>query len=175
MSGTPSATCSHAPSPVDSILRMRKLLKIERGDWRALVLHVRETTRLKTGVLSARADVSPETWWRWEKRGQRPKEADVVERFARAFSIEPDDAMWAAGLLIEDESAFGTDPRLHGLNPEDEVVRHIMSLNIDEERRERMLNRQRQIVALRVRQDIEEIDLMLKENADQGDNPRRVA
>lgn len=103
------------------------------------------------------AGVSPETWWRWEKRGQKPKEADVVERFAKGFGLEADDVMWAAGLLIED-SAEDADPRMNGLNPNDPVVAHIMRLEVDEEMRGFMLDRRRQQIAQRNEQDIREIE-----------------
>ena len=136
---------------------MRKLLEIERGDWAALVAHVREETGLKTGPLSEKAGVSPETWWRWEKRGQRPKEADVVERFAKGFGLETDDAMWAAGLLIEDP-AQDVDPRLAGLYPGDKVVQAIMALEISNTRKTRMLERRRRILAARERADLEELE-----------------
>ncbi len=144
-----------------SLLRMRKLLDVDRGDWQALVKHVRDSTKLKTGVLSARAGVSPETWWRWENKGQRPKDADVVERFARAFGLEVDDAMWAAALLIDDQTPEA-DPRLRGLDHQDPVVIHIMGLDIDEEMRGYMLDRRRQILALRREQDILEVDIIAR-------------
>lgn len=138
-------------------MRMRKLLGIGRGDWAALVAHVRQETGLKTGPLADMAGVSPETWWRWEKRGQKPKEADVVERFAKGFGLEADDAMWAAGLLIED-SAEDADPRMNGLNPNDPVVAHIMRLEVDEEMRGFMLDRRREQIAQRNEQDLREIE-----------------
>lgn len=140
---------------------MRKLLEIERGDWAAIVAHVRQETGLKTGPLSDKAGVSPETWWRWEKRGQKPKEADVVERFAKGFDLETDDAMWAAGLLIEDP-AQGIDPRLAGLDPNDKVVQTILALDVSDERKARMLNRRRQILADRERADLEEIEFLVE-------------
>lgn len=146
---------------------MRKLLEISRGDWAALVAHVREETGLKTGPLAEKAGVSPETWWRWEKRGQKPKEADVVERFAKGFELETDDVMWAAGLLIEDTAP--TDPRLIGLDPNDKVVQAIMELNVSEKRKTRMLERRRRILAERERADLlelEEIEYLIDPGSD---------
>jgi transcriptional regulator with XRE-family HTH domain len=128
-------------------------------------------------ALAELAGLSPSTISYWKSGKQRP----TMERLAAIAEVlrKPRRELWLeAGLIDAEDLGEGVpvvDPRLHGLNPDDEVVRHIMSLDIDETRRERMLNRQRQIVALRVRQDIEEIDLMLRDDPDQSDNPRRVA
>lgn len=161
------------PAMGANFLHMRKLLDVERGDWQALVIHVRDLTKLKTGPLAARAGVSPETWWRWERRGQKPKEADVVGRFAKAFGLEIDDAMWAAGLLVEGQ-AEEADPRLLGLDPADEVVQFIMSLEVDDVQRERMLERRRLILAERARADIEEIRFWAEESTAPAEGDARA-
>lgn len=147
------------PTIAASLLRMRKLPQIERGDWRALVEYVRDITKLKTGPLAERVGISPETWWRWERRGQRPKEAHIVERFAKAFGLETDDAMWAAGMLI-DEQATDPDPRLTGLDPNDAVVSRIMSLDVSEPFRSQLLSRYRRVLEARRQADLEEIDML---------------
>jgi DNA-binding transcriptional regulator YiaG len=159
---------SRPPSQTGSFLRMRKLLQVKRGDWAALVKHVRAETRLKPGVLAKRAGVSPETWWRWENGRQRPKEADAVERFAHSFSdtLEVDDAMWAAGLLLKDPNAVDEpDPRLEGLDPSDELVREILSLEqrMGKDWTTFALARRRQILELRRQQDKQALEIEVKQ------------
>lgn len=145
------------------ILRMRNILGVEikRGDWAALVLRVRETTRLKTGKLSEMAGVSPETWWRWENRGQKPKEAEVVRAFADAFHVEPELALWAAGLTITSTSP-AADPRLAGLDPKDKTVRKILDGPFDYDMQEEMLENLRaqraQERELQQRRELDEIE-----------------
>lgn len=167
-----------SPSPPGSgtFLRMRKIVGIRKGDWAALVKHVQAETRLRTGILASRAGVDGATWWRWEQGHQRPKHAHVVERFAEAFAtdagIEPDDAMWAAGMLLSDpNSPDEPDPRLEGLDENDEIVRHIMSLEgVDDDWRTFALNRYREIQAMHRKQVREALDLEVQQMHKRGRN-----
>lgn len=148
---------------------MRKLLEIEYGDWSALVCHVKAATGLKTGKLAAIADVSPETWWRWETNRQRPKGFEVLERFARGFDLELDDVRWAAAMAEEDVPEG--DPRLHGLNPHDPVVETIMAdRKITEEWRDKLLERYRRQLVDRAAQDLADVQFWLESQPAQQDS-----
>jgi transcriptional regulator with XRE-family HTH domain len=146
---------------------MRNIPGIARGDWAAYIKAIREATQLGTKRLAERAGVSRETWWRWESGRQRPEKAEVAKRFADGFSVDADEVMWAAGLAIEDRNeATAPDPRLRGLDPNDRVVQAIMALDISEDRRTRMLNRRRKILADRERADLEEIEFLVDPGTD---------
>lgn len=123
---------------------MRNLPDLKRGDWQEYVRRIRETTKLKPGKLAELAGVSPETWWRWENRGQKPKDVQVAYRVAVGFQLDLREVLWAAGLAVDEPSAEPErDPRLDGLDPDDPVARHILGLDVDNEMKQLMLNRHR--------------------------------
>lgn len=82
---------------------------------------------------------------------------DSVRLVAAIVGDDPDAVLaMVAGSLLEVDAG---DPRLEGLDPNDRVVRHIMSLdNIDEEMRAMMLDRRRQQIAERDVQDLRELE-----------------
>lgn len=88
---------------------------------------------------------------------------NVVRLIAAIVGDDPDEVMKKAGGSIV--GAPTTDPRLEGLDPNDDVVRHILSLDIDEEERGFMLDRRRQLLALRREQDMRELELLAKKSA----------
>lgn len=85
---------------------------------------------------------------------------DTVRLVAQVAGDDPEAVLaMAAGSLAE---LSDRDPRLDGLDPNDRVVQTIMALDISDERKERMLNRRRQILADRERADLEEIDFLVE-------------
>lgn len=133
-----------------------------RGEWAKYIKAVREAAGLKTGRLAELVGVSRETVWRWENRGQRPENVDVVRRIAEALGLELDEVLWAANLAADAQGPPDVDPRLRGLDPQDAVVRNILSRDVDEETREFMLNRYREILAFRREQDLRELDIIIR-------------
>jgi transcriptional regulator with XRE-family HTH domain len=116
--------------------------EIEYGDWKGYVELVRKTTGYKTGKLSQLAGVTGETWWRWENRGQKPKDIATVEKFANGFGLDVEEVQWAAGLAIADEGR-SANPMLRGLDPTDPVVKKVLAFNVDDEMKMFMLKRHR--------------------------------
>jgi transcriptional regulator with XRE-family HTH domain len=145
------------------------------GDWATLVRNGRIAARLSQQVLADLIGVSRWSILRWEGGTQRPENAEVVARLAEVIRVDFDLLMRAAGLALAAPGTPGDpDPRLHGLDPNSPQVRHILSLNVDEDTRTFMLDRQREIDALRAKQDIAELDLMAKrerERRQSGDEP----
>lgn len=72
----------------------------------------------------------------------------------------------AAGVLIGE--AEERDPRLKGLDPADPVVQKILALDIDDELREMMLDRRREILARRHEDDLKDIEFWANQNRGRG-------
>jgi transcriptional regulator with XRE-family HTH domain len=135
--------------------------------WKAYVLEARRQARMSQQALADAIGANKSTVWRWENEDRAPESVEVAEKVADATNTPRATARAAGGFAASDDE--GTDPRLAGLDPDDPVVRHIMSLDVDEEMREMMLDRRRQILADRARQDIDEIEFW----ANRGDRRER--
>lgn len=90
---------------------------------------------------------------------------DVARRIALAIDDKPENAIRAAGSLLELEDLAPidppADPRQFGLDPKDEVVKKIMATKVSNERKRNMLARRRKILDDRVRADLEEIEFLV--------------
>jgi transcriptional regulator with XRE-family HTH domain len=89
---------------------------------------------------------------------------DTVRLVAQIAGDDPDEvlAMAAGSISVLSDR----DTRLDGLDPNDNVVRTILALDISAERKARMLDRRRKILADRERADLEEIEFLVDPGAD---------
>jgi transcriptional regulator with XRE-family HTH domain len=131
-------------------------------DFATLVRTGRLASGLSQLALAKAVRVSRETVSRWEFGRQKPENAEVVARVAEALKEDLGRLMRAAGLALDVEGEPKPDPRLRGLDPKDPVVIHILSLDIGEEMRGFMLDRRREIVALRQQQDLAEVEILAR-------------
>ncbi|WP_203911260.1 hypothetical protein [Rhizocola hellebori] len=92
---------------------------------------------------------------------KRRVDVSTVRLIATIVGDDPEDVVRqaVASLIVEPEPApsQSVDPRLHGLDPNSTIVRHIMLLPVDEETRGFMLDRQREKQAERLRQEQAEL------------------
>lgn len=136
---------------------MRNAPKAPTPTWQAYVLEARRLAGLSQQALADILNVNKSTVWRWENESRAPESLDLAIRVADATRTPRETAAAAGGFAMRDDDDAEPDPRLVGLDPNDDVVRLIMSLSVDEGLRSRMLNRRRQVLADRARADIEEV------------------
>lgn len=86
---------------------------------------------------------------------------DVARRIALAIGDKPENAIRAAGSLLEDQGDDAPDPRLLGLDPHDEVVQKIMASDLSDQRKNNMLKTRRRILDARKRADLEELEFLI--------------
>lgn len=157
-------------SPAQDRSRLLYIVRVrntEGGDWATLVKAGRMSVRLSQLALAKAVGISRETVWRWETGRQKPENAEVVGRLAKAIHQDYDELMRAAGLaLAGPDEAPEPDPRLRGLDPKDPVVVTILGLDISDVRKERMLNRRRKILEERRRADLEELEFLIDPGTD---------
>lgn len=122
---------------------MRNTSAAKSGDWATFSLTARKAARLSQRALAQAIGVARETIWRWETDKQRPENVETVRRFAEATGVDLTEALRAARLHAGSGDEPPMDPRLRGLDPADPVVTKIMSVDIPETLRDRMLNRYR--------------------------------
>lgn len=83
-------------------MRVRNTGSASRGDWATFAKAAREGADDGRGIsqseLARRMEIDRVTLWRWENGKQKPENADVVARFARATGVQTDEALAAAGL-----------------------------------------------------------------------------
>lgn len=144
----------------------------DSGDWATLVKTGRIAARMSQQALADAIDVSRSTVVRWERNIQKPENPEVVGRLAKVIREDHDRLMRAAGLALAGEAGPEPDPRLRGLDPNHPTVRRIMSLNVTEETRTWMLDRQRQLEAARVQQDIADLELLAQRDQRGGEEGR---
>lgn len=137
-------------------LRMRNTQGDASGDWATLVMTCRAAARMSQKTLAERAEVARETIWRWETGKQVPENVDTVKLVAAALGVDLDQALAAAGL--HPGQAPAVDPRLRGFAPNDPVVQKIMSLDVDEDMRDMMLERHRENLDLQQRRWLEDLE-----------------
>jgi transcriptional regulator with XRE-family HTH domain len=155
--------CTHANNwlhPSYS-LHVRNTPKAKTPSWRAFVLEARTLARMSQQALADAMGVNKSTVWRWENEDRGPESVEMALRVADATRSSRELAVAAAGFALPEEDDE-LDPRLRGLDPADPVVRHIMGLDIDEETRGYMLDRRREILALRREQDLRELDIIVR-------------
>lgn len=141
------------------------------SDWALYVRHAVDVCGSVT-ELRRRSGVGRTSLYRYLKDDGTRVTLDVARRIALAISDKPDSAIRAAGSLLEQEEA-SDDPRLHGLDPSDPIVVHILSLDISDQRKEWMLNRRRKILEDRRRADLEEVQFLAE--AEQSGGGHRAA
>lgn len=90
---------------------------------------------------------------------------DVVRLIARIVGDNPDEVLKTVSGSVT--GLPEADPRLEGLDPNDDVVKNILSLDIDDEERDIMLNHRRKLVALRREQDLRELEMLVRRGAKQ--------
>lgn len=139
------------------VVRMRNIAAAESDDWATFVKRERAAARVTQRQLALAAGVARETIWRWEAGRQQPENIETVLRVAERLGVDRDIALAAARL--HPGQAPAPDARLRGLDPNDPVIRHILSLtDISEEEKVKMIDRRREILARRNQQDIEDIE-----------------
>lgn len=102
---------------------------------------------------------------------------ETVRLVAQIVGDDPDTVLArVAGSLVDEETP---DPRLGGLDPNDEIVREILSReDVTETWRTFALQRRRQILELRRQQDLQALEIeiqQLNEQAHDQDRPRGAA
>lgn len=132
------------------------------GTWATLVVDGRRRMGYTQERLAALVGVDRTTVWRWEKQNRLPDTVELTLLVARHIGIESEVALHAAGHVGPDTPEPEVDPRLNGLDPRDPVVQHILSLDVDEQMRGYMLDRRREILELRRKQDIAEVDIIAR-------------
>lgn len=105
--------------------------------------------------------ISRATLFRMINGDTRRVGVDVVRLVAEIVGDDPDAVLKEVAGSVTGELE-PRDPRLDGLDPNDPVVVHILSLDVDEEMRGYMLDRRRQILALRREQDMQEVDIIAR-------------
>jgi transcriptional regulator with XRE-family HTH domain len=130
--------------------------------------------------LAELAGLSPSTISNWKTGKQRPT-LDKLTAIADVLD-KPRSELWLqAGLVAGDdvnaEEPAELDPRLEGLDRNDEVVREIMSReDVDEAWRIFALERRRQILELRRQQDLQALEIEIQQMAKRDqDRPRGAA
>lgn len=141
----PVQTCNVAGQQPHAGLYALHMRNTASGTWATLVREGRERVRprLSQQALAELVGVDRTTIWRWESAGVRPENPEMVIAVAAALGVDQDEAMLAAGLAVAGKDAGDADPRLRGLDPNDPVVRKIMSFDVDDEMRDMMLDRHR--------------------------------
>lgn len=141
------------------VVRMRNT---DSGDWATLVKAGRLAARLSQQALADAVGVSRSTVLRWEGGSQKPENAEVVAKLAEVIREDYNRLMRAAGLALEAEGAPEPDPRLRGLDPNDPVLRRILSGPWDDALKAQMLDRLRfrraQDQAARIQRELEEVE-----------------
>lgn len=157
--GARGHTCSHATERLHEAYAsdVRNSPKAPTPTWQAYVLEARRLSGLSQQALADVLGVNKSTVWRWENESRAPESLDLAVRVADATRTPRETAAAAGGFTMRDETDDTPDPRLVGLDSNDDVVRLIMSLDVDESLRSRMLNRRRQVLADRTRADLEEV------------------
>lgn len=171
VAASPQVSAGQHTSRVVYVVRVRN---VESGEFATLVRTGRIAARLSQQDLADAIGVSRWAVLRWEGNKQKPENAEVVAKLAEVIRVDYDVLMRAVGLALAGPgTAPEPDPRLRGLNPNSPQVRHIMSMEdeVDAETLEYMLNRQREIDALRARQDIAEIELIRKRERERQPPP----
>lgn len=160
----PQRTCSHATERLHESYAsiVRNSPKAPTPTWQAYVLEARRLSGMSQQALADALDVNKSTVWRWENESRTPESLDLAVRVADVTRTPRDIAAAAAGFAMRDNTKKELDPRLIGLDPNDPVVRHIMALDVDEELRSYMLDRRRQILAMRREQDLQEVDIIVR-------------
>lgn len=138
-----------------------RYLELEIGYAQPPIPHVTRLAEL--------AGLSPSTISNWKTGKQRP----TLDKLAAIANVlgKPRRELWLqAGLVeagdVDGETPEEADPRLRGLDPNDKVVQTIMALDVSNERKVRMLNRRRQILADRERADLEELEFLVDPGAE---------
>ena len=121
--------------------------------------------------LAELAGLSPSTISNWKTGKQRPT-LDKLTAIADVLG-KPRRELWLqAGLVAGDdvntEEPEELDPRLEGLDPHDQIVREIMSReDVTEVWRTFALQRRRQILELRRRQDLQALEMEIQQMNEQ--------
>lgn len=150
-------TCNVAGQQPYADLYALHMRNTSGSNWATFVKAGRERKRLSQQGLADATGQHRTTIWRWENVGVRPETAEVVTAVADALGETHDDALRAAGLALESTEA-GIDPRLRGFAPNDPVVRKIMSLDVDEDMRQMMLDRHRENLEIQQRRWLEDLE-----------------
>lgn len=145
----------------------------DSGDWATLVKTGRLAARLSQQALADAIGASRWTILRWEAGQQKPENAEVVAKLSKVIRQDYDQLMRAAGLALATPETAPPDPRLRGLDLRglalnDRVVQTIIELDISKERKQRMLDRRRKILADRERADLEEIEFLVDPGTEAG-------
>lgn len=169
----PQVSAAQDHSRVVYVVRVRNT---DSGDWATLVKTGRLASRLSQQALADAIGASRWTILRWEAGAQKPENAEVVARLAKAIRVDYDLLMRAAGLaLAGPDAAPKPDPRLVGLDPADPIVQHILGLDISDQRKEWMLNRRRKILDDRRRADLEEVEFLAEVEREEPRSDHRAA
>lgn len=156
--------CNHAANRLHPFypLHMRNAPKPKVPTWAEYVLQARTNAKLSQRALAAKLGVDRVTVWRWENENRRPESAELAVKVADVTHTVRELALAAAGLGMPDDPADEHGLALRGLDPGDPVVQNILSLDISNEERDVMLKRRAEIVALRLAQDLRELELMAR-------------
>lgn len=134
----------------------------DTSEWAKYVRFAVERCGGNVSQLRHKSGVSRSSLYRWMNDDGTRVTIEKATQIAHAIGDDPRNAIRAAGSLLEDAVAQGPD--LHGLDPNDEVVQNILSLDIDDEERDIMLEHRRKLLALRREQDLRELEMLTKRN-----------
>lgn len=125
------------------------------SEWAKYIRSISKRPDWSVARLARESQTARSTLFRWLKDGGERVTIEKVRQIAHAAGDDVEIALKAAGNLLQREP----------LDPNDPVVKHILALDIDAEMREMMLDRRREILALRQEQDIREADIIARRGA----------
>lgn len=138
----------------------------EPTDWAKYVKEAVAQCGGNVSLLRQKSGVSRSSLYRWMSDDGTRVTIEKARQIAEAIGDDPRNAIRAAGSLLD--TGDERDARLDGLDPTDPVVRHIMTLGVDEEMRTMMLNRHRENLARDRQRYLEEIEFWANQDRRRG-------
>lgn len=139
---------------------MRNISEPASGTWATFAAEARRAAGMTQEDFGKAVGVDRTTVWRWEKKGVKPENVDIVLAVAAAGGMDRAAGMRAARLAVDDGPAPASDPRLTGLDPTDPVVRKILAYDVDDEMKMFMLKRHRENLARAREQSLADVEFL---------------
>jgi transcriptional regulator with XRE-family HTH domain len=80
-------------------------VRVRNAEWAEYVSRLRAASGLSRAELGRRIGTDESTVWRWETKGQEPKDPEVVERLTALLGQDLDEALGVAGFRPRAELA----------------------------------------------------------------------